>query len=151
MHTKPASWKFGMALLFPIRSSQITGCLIVKSWTMQPLRSTPITKASSLLRATPPLCSASGLPSSWGLHLDASLTIGTTGSHVPHESLDHVHATFMPAAAQAVSRCPLSLSGSRVRTPFLTTSGELSTPQQWFGFTRLREPYLTRSYAGPFP
>ena len=116
-----------------------------------PLRSTSITEASSLLRDDPPLCSASGLPSLWGFHLGASLSIGTTGSHVPHKSLDHVHATFMLAAAQAVSRCPLGLSGSRIRTPFLTTSGELSTPQQWFGVTRLHEPYLTRSYAGPFP
>jgi len=36
--------------------------------------------------------------------LDSSLIIRVTGSHVPHESLNHVHATFMPAAAQAVQK-----------------------------------------------
>ncbi len=63
-----------------------------------------------LLQATPPLCSASVLAPSWVLHLDSSLNIGTTGSHVPHESLDHIHATFMPAAIQAINRLPLNLS-----------------------------------------
>ena len=37
-------------------------------------------------------------------HLSFSLIIGTTGSHVPHKSLDQVRATFMPDAAQAVDR-----------------------------------------------
>ena len=52
-------------------------------WTCQPLRSISITETSSLLRADPPLCSASVLWSLWGFHLDFSLSIGTTGSHVP--------------------------------------------------------------------
>ena len=43
-------------------------------------------------------------------HLSFSLIIGTTGSHVPQKSLDQVRATFMPDAAQAVSRFPLDLS-----------------------------------------
>ena len=47
-----------------------------------------------------------------GPPLGFSLNIGTTGSHVPHKSLDQVHATFMPGAAQAVNRFPLSLSWS---------------------------------------
>ena len=82
------------------------------SRTMQPLRSSLITKPSSLLRATPPLCPASVLSLSWGLHLSFSLNIRTTGSHVPHKSLDQVHATFMPSTAQAVNRSPLDLSRS---------------------------------------
>ena len=40
--------------------------------------------------------------------LDSSLSIGTTGSHVPHKSLDQIHATFMPDTTQTVSRFPLS-------------------------------------------
>jgi hypothetical protein len=36
--------------------------------------------------------------------LDISLSIGVTGSHVPHKSLKQVHAAFMPDAAWAVSR-----------------------------------------------
>ena len=81
-----------------------------QNWMTQPLRSIPITEASSLLRAVPPLCSASVLSSSWDLHLDFSLSIRTTGSHVPHESQNHVHATFMPDAARAINRHPPNLS-----------------------------------------
>jgi hypothetical protein len=40
----------------------------------------------------------------WGDHSRGSLGIEATGSHVPHTSLDHAHAIFMPDAAQAVSR-----------------------------------------------
>jgi hypothetical protein len=39
-----------------------------------------------------------------------ALSIGPTGSHVPHKSLDQVHAIFMPDATQAVNRLPLDLS-----------------------------------------
>jgi hypothetical protein len=46
----------------------------------------------------------------WVFHLNFSLNIGTTGSHVPHKSLVQVRATFMPDAAQAVNRFPLDLS-----------------------------------------
>ena len=67
---------------------------------------------SSLLRVVPPLCPASVLSPLWVLHLGFSLNIGTTVSHVPPESLDQVHATFMPDATQAVSRFPLGLSWS---------------------------------------
>ena len=45
-------------------------------------------------------------------HLSFSLNIRTTGSHVPHKSPVQVHATFMPDAAQAVSRLPLNFSWS---------------------------------------
>jgi len=39
-------------------------------------------------------------------HSDFSLGIGAAGSHVPHESLNHSHAAFMPDAAWAVDRSP---------------------------------------------
>ena len=42
-------------------------------------------------------------------HLSFSLSIGTTGSRVPHKSLDQVHATCMPDAVQTVGRFPLDL------------------------------------------
>jgi len=42
--------------------------------------------------------------------------------HVPHKSLDQVNANFMPDAAQAVNRFPLSLSWRPARTPVLTPS-----------------------------
>jgi len=56
------------------------------------------------------------------LHLNFSLSIGTTGSHVPHKSLNQVRATFMPDVAQTVNRFPLSLSWRMVRPPVLTSS-----------------------------
>src|SRR4030042_1218647 len=85
---------------------------------IQPLLSIPITETSTLLRVGPSPCSASVLSLSWVLHLSFSLTIGTTGSRVPHKSLIQVHATFMPDAAQAVNRFPLDLSWSGVRLQF---------------------------------
>ena len=71
-----------------------------------PLRSSPITGPSTLILDDPPLCLALALSFSWGLHLNFSLNIEATGSHVPRESLDRSHAIFMPEAAQAVSRYP---------------------------------------------
>ena len=69
----------------------------------------PHYRTSSLLRVIPSLCSASVLSLLRVLHLSFSLTIWTTGSHVPHKSLAQVHATFMPDAAQAV--LPVSVDG----------------------------------------
>ena len=85
----------------------------------QPLRSISITETSSLLRVGPPPCLASVLSSLWGLHLDFSLHIETTGSHVPHNSLNQTHAAFMPSTTQAVSRFPLDLSRSSARSSVL--------------------------------
>jgi hypothetical protein len=45
-----------------------------------PLRSTLITRTSSLLRDDPPLCSVSVISFLWDLHLNFSLIIETTGS-----------------------------------------------------------------------
>jgi len=58
----------------------------------------------------------------WVLHLNFSLGIETTGSHVPHKSLNQVRATFMPDAVQAVSRYLLDLSWWPVDPPVLTSS-----------------------------
>ena len=77
---------------------------------IQPLCSISITETSSLIRAVPPLCAASVLSSLWVFHLDFSLFIGAVGSHVPHKSLCHVHAAFMPATTWTVCRYPPGLS-----------------------------------------
>nr|WP_320193116.1 hypothetical protein [uncultured Desulfobacter sp.] len=76
----------------------------------QPLCSIPITETSTLLRAVPPLYAASVLAPLWFCHLGSSLGIGVVGSHVPHKSLYHVHAAFMPATTWTVSRSPPGLS-----------------------------------------
>ena len=74
---------------------------------MQPLCSNSITEPSTLLRVAPPLCPASVLSLLWVLHLSFSLVIRATGSHVPCQSLNQIHATFMPDPTQAVNRYPL--------------------------------------------
>ena len=58
----------------------------------------------------------------------------------------HLYAGRRPSSKQV----SLGLILGWNKLPVLATSGELSTPRQWFGFTRLHEPYLTQSYAGPF-
>src|SRR5690348_15805232 len=63
-----------------------------QSRTTSPLRSSPMTGPSSLLRVAPPLCPASVLSPLGSTYLDFSLRIGATGSHVPHRSLAQSHA-----------------------------------------------------------
>lgn len=65
--------------------------------------------------------------------------------HVPHRSLNQIHATFMPDAAQAVNRFPLSLSWDLYRTPVLTSPKLFRRLIGWFAFPRLSDPYLPRS------
>lgn len=109
---------------------------------MQPLRSNPITGPSSLLRAAPPLCLASVLRLLRDRRLSRSLSIETTGSHVPYQSLYPVHATSMPVAARAINRFPPSLSRSVASLRFRRRL-MLSTPQRWFACTRLLSTHLT--------
>src|SRR5215510_15709729 len=45
----------------------------------------------------------------------SDLSIEATGSHVPHTSLEHGHALFMPDATQPVSRLPI-VAGRRTVT-----------------------------------
>ena len=110
-------------LTFPtekeIRFLPVTWLTISSHELTHPLRSIPITGTSTLLRDDPPPCSALVLSSLWGLHLDFSLGIGTTGSPVPQRSLNQNHAAFMPSTTQAVSRFPLDLSRSTARTSVL--------------------------------
>lgn len=94
-------------------SPALAGLTITYRELTHPLRSNPITGPSSLIRDDPPLCPASVLSLSWGLHLSFSLAIRTTGSHVPCKSLNQIHATFMPDPTQAVNRYPLGLSWCR--------------------------------------
>ncbi|MBW2564395.1 MAG: hypothetical protein JRE29_10270 [Deltaproteobacteria bacterium] len=79
------------------------------------------------------------------LHLRFSLNIGTTGSHVPHKSLDQVHAISMPDAAQTINRLPLGLSCRPPSTHSFDPVSDISTPHQWFACAHLLDPHLTRS------
>ncbi len=64
---------------------------------------------------------ASVLSSSRDLRVDFSLRVEATGSHVPHKSLDHAHATFMPDATQPVGRFLLGSSRANDFVPVLTS------------------------------
>lgn len=86
------------------------------------LRSTTITVASTLIRKHPSQCLASVLRSLWGIHLDCSLNIKATGSHVPYTSLTKVHALYTPDAIQPVNRFPLNLSQANDYLLVLTSS-----------------------------
>ncbi len=103
IHTAPASHSLEISRsqayakrtrLLPVSWLTIACCELA-----HPLRSSPITGPSTLLLDDPPLCFASVLSFSWGLHLNFSLNIETTGSHVPCKSLTQSHATFTPEAA----------------------------------------------------
>jgi len=112
---------------------------------MQPLRSIPITETSSLLQAAPSLCLASVLSLSWGLHLSFSLDIEATGSHVPHRGLSQSHATFMPDAAQTVSRFPLDLSWRTESHQFWRRQNYFRHLIGWFACARLSDSQLIPS------
>ncbi len=109
MRPTPPIWKYRTALLGSIAPPAFAVDDRNKLDDATPsLRQVSLT--SQLLRVAPPLCLASVLSSSWGHHLDFSLHIETTGSHVPHKGLGQVHAAFMPDADQPSYRRPLDLS-----------------------------------------
>ena len=70
-------------------------------------------------------------------HLDVSLSIGTTGSHVPYESLMRARAVFTPDAARSGPGHPSSLSRENGKPPVLTSSNPLSTLHRRFTCVRL--------------
>jgi len=106
-------------------------------------------EASTLIRAAPPLCSASVLSSLWDHHLEFSLHIGATGSHVPHRSLNHVHAALTPGATQAISRLLLGSSWATT-TPSFDAIPTLSTLHRTVRFRSSPWPSPDTSCA-PFP
>ena len=108
---------------------------------MQPLCSSSITEPSSLLRVAPPLCPASVLSLLWGLHLSFSLSIRATGSHVPHMSLDQVHAGRRLGSKQV---SPRLIPDQRLH-PGFDAVPTLSTLHQRFTCVHLHDPYLIPS------
>jgi hypothetical protein len=75
-------------------------------------------------------------------HLDVSLGIRATGSHVPYESLVELRAASMPDAARAVSGHLPSSSRRMSQPPVLTSSNPISTRHQRFACARLSQPCL---------
>jgi hypothetical protein len=81
-------------------------------------------------------------------HLDVSLGIGTTGSHVPYESLMRARAVFTPDAVRSEPGLPPNSSRGIGKPPVLTPPNPLSTLQRRFACARLPAPYLPRSSLG---
>lgn len=78
-------------------------------------------------------------------HLDVSLGIGATGSHVPYESLMRARAVSTPDATRSGSGYPSSLSRENGKPPVSTPSNPLSTLLRRFACARLPASYLPGS------
>src|ERR1039457_81559 len=89
--------------LMSYHSSPQSRLAILVNWITLPLRSTLVTRASSLLRAAPSLA----LASVFFLMVFAICHFPShpeQSSHVPYQSLCRVHAAFTPTASGTVSR-----------------------------------------------
>jgi hypothetical protein len=108
----------------------------------RPLRSSPITGPSALLRDGPPLCPAPVLsPSQFPLlgdlpcatdrrpeqHHWPDRPVGATGSHVPCKSLSQARATSTPDAIWAVNRLPPDSSRDSKAFPVSTSPFSFDT------------------------
>ena len=126
--------------------------------TTRPLRSSPITGPSTLIRDGPPLCPASLLSPSQFRCLGFSLRTTSrrpkplhwpashrgdrfpSSAQEPRPRSRHLHAGHRLASQQAPARL---IPGQRLDPGFDVTD-TLSTLHQWFAFARLRDPHLTR-------
>ena len=100
---------------------------MVPSQIGQPLCSSAITAPSSLLQVAPSLYSTLVLSHLGCSPLCFSLSIGVTGSHVPHKSPDRTLATSMPDADRAVNRHLPDLSCGNETSAVLTSSPRFDT------------------------
>ena len=78
-------------------------------------------------------------------HLDVSRGIGTTGSHVPYESLMRARAVLTPHTARSEIRSSFALVPGEWEAPVSASPNPLSTLQQRFPCARLPASCLPRS------
>ncbi|MDQ1023163.1 hypothetical protein QF035_000745 [Streptomyces umbrinus] len=129
-----------------------------QSRTTRPLRSTPITGASSLLRAGPPAGPASVLdpsrcPPLGALPLarrHAADSVGACLLLFHAEAADRAHVAYMPDTTWPINGHPPGSSRSPDHAPVSMSSVCLSTHQQRFTCVRLPGPHLT-PLTTPFP
>ena len=116
----------------------------------RPLRSTPITGASPLLRVGPPAEPATVLTPTQSAGYSLSPTRETrTGSvgfgllpfHA--EAADRARVASMPDTAWPISRHPPDLSRDHLDTPVSMSPESFSIRQQRFACARLPDPHLT--------
>ena len=115
-----------------------------------PLRSSPITGPSTLLRGGPPLSGASVLSASRLEPLAPFPWHRRQGSHVPHRSLIELRAAYTPDVARSVSGHPPSLSRRKGHPAVLTSPNPLSTLHRQFACARLSRSCLPRSMSRRF-
>ena len=97
----------------------------------RPLRSTPITGTSALLRSGPPQFPASVLSPRGVGRLCFSLVIRELVPAVPRKSLCPTHAPYTPVAVRPVIRLPADLSQEKKAPLVLTTLDTLTTRLRW--------------------
>jgi hypothetical protein len=78
-------------------------------------------------------------------HLSFSLRIGTTGSHVPHRSLIHVHAAYMPDASWVLNRLAPTFIPRYAHSPVSAPSSSFRHVIGRFTFVRLHGSHVMRS------
>jgi hypothetical protein len=97
-------------------------------------------------RYSPPLgCSPLGFSLSVTAGQPGRFQHRTTGSHVPHESLDQARAACMPDATWAVGRYLPGFSRGKGLPSVLTSTKFFSTLPRRFTFVRLLGPHLTHA------
>ena len=131
----------GCSRLIPLRVG-----LHASGRTTVPLRSSPITGPSSLLRAPPPPCPASVLWLLWCRPLE--LLPCTSGRQVL-TFLTEAWSLFTPPSCRApvehISGSPRPSSRGTAPPPVTTPFKGISTRLQRFTFVRLQGPHLTQS------
>ena len=93
---------------------------------IRPLRSARVTEHHRYYETVRPCAShrysaphrSRGLGSSLHQPTETDQHGETTGSHVPHQSLDWAHATFMPDTTEAINGHPLDQSRASLCTRF---------------------------------
>ena len=114
--------------------------------------STPITRASQLLRDGPPPCPATGTqqltdlaacraPSGQPQPTKAA-HIEARDSYVPCWRLNRAHVTYTPDTAEPINRHPLGLSQSASQTLVLMSFDDVTTRDQCFTFIHLLGSHL---------
>ena len=110
------------------RRPPVSSCFERYDRLTRPLRSSPITEPSSLLRVGPPQCSCFGTLASRLFAACASpLASGRLVPAVPRKSLHPIHAPYTPAAVRPVIRLPADLSQRNTPPLVLTTIDTLTT------------------------
>jgi hypothetical protein len=97
-------------LRFTQKNPPTAGCPSCKAEQYSPFAPAPLGTFITTTGCSAPVLRIGTLTLMGASHLHFSLSIGTTGSHVPHESLNQVHAVLMPDAIWAVNRFPPDLS-----------------------------------------